>query len=139
MAKEYKTVTTKMTEVAPHYIARYVEWYFSDKNKRKSWEEFNTCDTNIKGKTEEFCESWLTREDTINAIQVYMKHMKKYNLVQIYNSMLQKALSGDTNAAKWVENFSKTEFFDESDSELDNFLTGINIPALKGGGKSGNQ
>lgn len=140
MAREYKTIFAKMEDAAPPYIGRYIAWYFSPKDKRKSWEEFMTCDPNIKGKTEEFCEQWLTREDTQKAIQIYMKHMKTYNLSQIYYKMLDKAMTGDTNAAKWVEQFSNSDFFDESEDELDNFLNGINIPALnKGGGKNGSK
>ena len=57
--------------------------------------------------------------------------MKIYNLNKLYDSMLEKALDGDINAAKWVENFMKSDFFDDSVDEIDEFLSGINIPGLK--------
>ena len=82
--------------------------------------------------SEEFAkENWLTREDTQRAIQIYMKHMKTYNTMRIYRKMLDKALSGDVNAAKWVEQFHESDFFDESTDEIDEFLNKVNIPKLK--------
>ncbi len=63
---------------------------------------------------------------------VYEKHMKKYKMLELYNSMYDKAMTGDTNAAKWVESFSNSKFFDESADEIDNFMNEVNIPALKG-------
>ena len=141
----YKTVLQKMTEVTPYYIAKYVEWYLSDKNERCTWDELCQCDQNYKSKaggykTEQFArENWLTREDTQKAIQIYMKHMKTFNTMQIYQKMFAKALEGDVNAAKYVESFHNSDFFDESDDELNDFLSNINIPALKKGGKNGSK
>lgn len=135
----YKSVYQKMQEYVPYYIAKYLVWHFSDKDERESWEDLCKCDCNFKSKdgtnkTEQFAkENWLTREDSQKAIQVYMKHNKTYNLSKIYYKMLDKALTGDTNAAKWVESFSNSDFFDETEDELNGYLDGINIPALKGG------
>ena len=135
----YKTVLQKMQEVTTYYIAKYVEWYLSDKSERCAWEELCKCDLNFKAKaggykTEQFAkENWLTREDTQKAIQIYLKHMKTFNTMQIYQKMFQKALDGDVNAAKYVESFHNSDFFDEKDDELNDFLSGINIPALKKG------
>ena len=139
----YKSVLQKMQEVTTYYIAKYVEWYLSDKNERCSWEELCKCDINYKTKmggykTEQFAkDNWLTREDTQKAIQIYLKHMKTFNTMQIYQKMFLKALEGDVNAAKYVESFHNSDFFDESDDELNAFLNEINIPALKKGGKNG--
>ena len=142
----YKSVLQKMQEVTTYYIAKYVEWYLSDKNERCSWEELCKCDLNYKSrtgeyKTEQFAkDNWLTREDTQKAIQIYLKHMKTFNTMQIYQKMFQKALDGDVNAAKYVESFHNSDFFDEADDELNDFLSSINIPALKkGGGKNGSK
>ena len=62
--------------------------------------------------------------------------MKIYNLSQIYFKMLNKALSGDVNAAKFIESFSNSDFFkDSEEDEINNFLSNVNIPSLKKGGK----
>ena len=44
ITKDYKTIIQKMQEVAPNYIAKYVEWYLTDPEDRCSWEELCTCD-----------------------------------------------------------------------------------------------
>ena len=139
--KENKSLYAKMEEVAPAYIVRYLCWYFSDKETRKSWNELCTCDPNFKtaegkNKSERFAEeNWLTREDSQKAIKIYMAHMKTYNLSRIYFRMLDKAMAGDVNAAKWVQAFSDSSFFDDSEDEINSFLSDINIPSLKGGKK----
>ena len=45
--------------------------------------------------------------------------------------MLDKALQGDVNAAKYIEGFHNSDFFDEGEDELNDFLNTINIPKLK--------
>ena len=38
MTKE-KTIMQALTEVVPNYLASYLCWYYSDPNKRISWDE----------------------------------------------------------------------------------------------------
>lgn len=125
-----RSVVQKMEQVTTPYIARFIVYYYTPEDKRKPWDEFKTCHELIKNKSFEDCVEWLTREDAQKGLQVYQKHMKLYNLNRLYDSMLQKALEGDTRAASWVENFTQSEFFDESTDEIDDFLSGINIPGL---------
>ncbi len=140
--KSFKTVLQKMTEVAPYYIAKYVEWYLTPTEDRISWEDLCKCDIQYRtrdpegklsiNKSEQFAkENWLTREDTQKAIQIYMKHMKTINTMKIYEKMLDKALQGDVNAAKYIEGFHNSDFFDEGEDEINDFLNTINIPKLK--------
>ena len=51
ITKDYKTIIQKMQEVAPNYIAKYVEWYLTDPEDRCSWEELCTCRRNSQRKT----------------------------------------------------------------------------------------
>lgn len=127
-----KTLREKLCEVVPDYIAKFILWYKSDEEKRPEFDKIKDHNiTNI-----DICMEWLTREDTQDALQVYYKHMKKFNLMKIYETMLEKAMSGDINAAKYVEQFSNSDFFDESTDEIDKFMKEVNIPSLKkGGGK----
>ena len=127
-----KTLREKLCEVVPDYIAKFILWYKSDEEKRPEFDKIK--DHNITNL--DICMEWLTREDTQDALQVYYKHMKKFNLMKIYETMLEKAMSGDINAAKYVEQFSNSDFFDESTDEIDKFMKEVNIPSLKkGGGK----
>ena len=131
MAK-IETLIQKLEKVTTPAIARFIVYYYTPADRRKPWEEWRTCTDLTKKRTFEECEEWLTREDAQIALQVYHKNMKLYNMTRLYDSMLQKALDGDTRAAAWVESFTKSEYFDESQDEIDDFLSGINIPGLKG-------
>ena len=59
-----KTLTQKLCEVMPPYLAMYLQWYYSDPNTRCTWEELCNYDANFKqqgehageNKTEQFCE-----------------------------------------------------------------------------------
>lgn len=135
----YKTINQKLQEIVPKYIANFIVWYYTPEDKRKPFEEFMPYEPNVKNKTLDECKEWLTREDAIEAVKVYHKHMKDLNLMRIYESMLEKAINGDVNSAKWVESFSNSEFFDDSTDEIDDFMKNVNIPALKKGkgGKNG--
>ena len=41
--------------------------------------------------------------------------------------MKGNALNGDVQAANWVTNFSKSDFFNENVNELENFISGLSI------------
>lgn len=127
-----KTIIQKLEEVTTPAIARFIVYYYTPEDKRKDWDDFRTCHDLIKKRTYDECLEWLTREDAQRGLQVYQKHMKLFNLTRLYDAMLEKAMQGDTRAATWVESFTKSDYFDESQDEIDNFLSGINIPGMKG-------
>lgn len=134
-----ESIQQKLHKIVPKYIGNFILWYYTPEDKRKPWEEFMPYEPNVKGKTVEECEEWLTREDSIQAIREYHKHMKDYNLMQLYESMLEKAIKGDVNAAKWVETFSNSDFFNDATDEIDEFMKNVNIAGLKKGGKNGSK
>ncbi|MDF2844055.1 MAG: hypothetical protein K0R00_2481 [Herbinix sp.] len=128
-----ESILQKLKAIVPEYIARFIIWYYSEEDKRCDFKDFMPYEPMVKGKSLDDCLEWLTREDAQEAMQTYHKHMKKFRLMQIYDAMFEKAVQGDTNAAKWVEAFSNSSFFDESTDEIDDFMKKVNIPALKGG------
>jgi len=130
-----ESINQKLQKIVPKYIANFIIWYYSPEEKRCPFEEFMPYEPNVKGKSLEDCEEWLTREDSIQAIREYHKHMKDYNLMQLYDSMLDKAIKGDVNAAKWVEQFSNSDFFNDTTDEIDEFMKNVNLKGLKKGGK----
>lgn len=126
-----KTLREKLMEVIPEHMARFIIWYKSDETKRKPFEELKDAKiTNLDN-----CIDWLTREDCQNALQVYEKHMKKFKLMELYNSMYDKAMKGDVNAAKYVATFTDSSFFDESEDKVEDFMKNVNLSSLKKGGK----
>ena len=133
MADKIKTIIQKLEEVTTPAISRFIVYYYTPEDKRKSWDEFKSCHELIRKRTYDECLEWLTREDAQRGMQVYQKHMKLFNMTRLYDSMLDKAMNGDVNAAKWVESFTHSDYFDESADEIDSYLNGVNIPGLKKG------
>ena len=126
-----KTLREKLMEVIPEHMARFIIWYKSDETKRKPFEELKDAKiTNLDN-----CIDWLTREDCQNALQIYEKHMKKFKLMELYNSMYDKAMKGDVNAAKYVATFADSDFFNDSTDEIEDFMKNVNLSSLKKGGK----
>jgi hypothetical protein len=132
-----ESIQQKLEKIVPKYIARFIIWYKTPEDKRCPLEELMPYEPNFQRKSLEDCMEWLQREDAQEGMQVYLKHMKKFNLMKIYDAMYEKALQGDVNAAKWIESFSHSDFFDESMDDIEDFMKEVNIPALKGGGKNG--
>lgn len=130
-----ESIQQKLHKIVPKYIGNFILWYYTPEEKRCPFEEFMPYEPNVMNKTLDECKEWLTREDSIQAIREYHKHMKDYNLMQLYESMLEKAIKGDVNAAKWVEQFSNSDFFNDTTDEIDEFMKNVNIAGLKKGGK----
>lgn len=103
----------------------FIKWYLNGK-KKEEWE-------NVKGsigisQTSEWAiKTYLEREDVQRAMIEITKLNKDFNLVQIYNAMLEKALAGDTNAGNWITKFSESDFFKNKKDELDNIIDGLNL------------
>lgn len=134
-----QTLLQKLDEVVPRYLSNYIVWYYSDPEKRIPWDDLCKFDVNFKtkkgeNKTEEFAEqNWLPREDVQRAMIIYLQSMKTYNSMKIYQAMLKKALSGDVNSAKYIEDFHKKldkMNVDESEqNEIKELLAGVTINA----------
>ena len=135
-----KTLMQKLQEVMPSYLAYYLIWYYSDPTTRVSWEELCAYDANFRCqgeksgeyKTEDFAEqNWLIREDVQKGMIIYMQHMKTYNQMKVYQSMLAKALTGDVNSAKYLDDFNNKldKMMDnkQEQSEIDELLKGVTI------------
>lgn len=128
-----ESIQQKLEKIVPKYIARFIIWYRTPENKRCDFKDLMPYEPNFQNKNSpDDCMEWLQREDAQEAMQVYLKHMNKFNLMKIYDAMFDKALNGDVNAAKWIESFSNSKFFDESTDDIEDFMKEINIPALKG-------
>ena len=134
-----KTLLQKLDEVMPHYLSSYLCWYYSDPKTRISWDDLCKTDLNFRSngadggnKTEEFAEqNWLIRDDVQKGMIIYLNHMKTYNQMKVYQTMLKKALSGDVNSAKYIDDFNgKLEKMldnKEAQTEIDELLKGVHI------------
>ena len=121
------TMIQRLSQVCPDYVAAFIIWYYTPEDKRQPFDEFkNRWQPNMK--TLDGCMEWLTREDAQEAIVRYKKEMHKLKMMEIYDTMVDKALEGNVNAAKWVEDFTKSDFFDDSTDEINDFLSAIKLP-----------
>ncbi len=134
-----KSLLQKLQEVMKPYLASYLCWYYSDPDTRISWDDLCKQDMNFRtrsgeNKTEDFCEqNWLIRDDVQRGMIIYMQHMKRYNFMKRYQEMTKKALSGDVNAAKYLDDMDRQLdrmcVDKETESEIDELLKGVNINA----------
>ena len=132
-----KSLNQKLCEVMKPYLAAYLTWYYADPDQRCSWDELCNYDQNFKqkngeNKTQEFCETnWLIRDDVQKGMIIYIKHMKRYNFMKRYQEMNKKALSGDVNSAKYVDEMDKIldkmSVDKNTESEIDRLLEGVTI------------
>ncbi|MBE6066196.1 MAG: hypothetical protein E7211_00630 [Clostridium lundense] len=105
-------------------IGYFVKWYVdSDRTKASYEKDIKQCCA---------CEyetalSWLDRKDVKEAIKEYLKSVRELKMLDIYNSMYEKAMKGDKQCADWCEKFFKSDFFGGSKSEIDKILDTLNI------------
>ncbi|ENK1242986.1 hypothetical protein AB2063_001114 [Clostridium botulinum] len=120
----------KLIKVNGNKKAYFVKWYVdSDKFKESFDAEIKKL---VNCEWEYAMSEWLLDEDVQNAIKEYLKAQRSIKMLQMYDAMYEKALKGDKNCADWCINFFKSDFFEDSADEIDDYLEGINIPALKG-------
>lgn len=107
----------------------FVKWYI---NSNKSKEDYNkNCKKNTDVEFDTAMNIWLLEEDVQEAVREYLKAQRQVKMLNMYDSMYQKALAGDVKSAEWVEKFFKSDFFESETDEIDDFLTEINIPTLR--------
>ncbi|EJO5346487.1 hypothetical protein NRP93_000537 [Clostridium botulinum] len=124
------TSIKKLIKTNANKKAYFVKWYV-DSNKSK--ESFNKEIKKLCNCEWEYAMSeWLLDEDVQNAIKEYLKQQRQIKMLEMYDAMYQKAKNGDVKSAEWVEKFFKSDFFEDGADEIDDYLEGINIPALKG-------
>ena len=115
----------------------FIKWYIDSDDKTKANYE-KECKPNSIVEYESAMK-WLLEEDVQEAVKAYLKNQRTFKMLEIYDSMLKKAINGDVKSAEWTEKFFKSDFFagDEID-EIDEYLNDIDIPALSGD-KNGNK
>ncbi|KRU25146.1 hypothetical protein VT91_24710 [Clostridium sporogenes] len=120
----------KLIKVNANKKAYFVKWYVDSDKSRESFDKEIKKLCNCEH--EYAMSEWLLDEDVQNAIKEYLKQQRQIKMMEMYDAMYQKAKNGDVKSAEWVEKFFKSDFFNDSADEIDDYLEGINIPALKG-------
>ncbi|MFT5872853.1 MAG: hypothetical protein ACI8WT_001791 [Clostridium sp.] len=104
----------------------FVKFYCTTDQSKKSYDAIKHLLNNVE--FEYAMENHLTRADVQNAIRMWTKTNKDMNLLKVYNVMLNKALEGDVKSAEYIMRFNSSDFFkDDAESELSDFVSGLNI------------
>lgn len=114
----------KMITTNSQKIGYFVRWYVDSDRSKSSYDKEIKQNTSVEYET---ALSWLDRADVREAIKEYLKSVRELKMLDIYNSMYDKALNGDKQCADWCSKFFKSDFFGEGQSEIDKILDSLNI------------
>ncbi|MHC1746940.1 MAG: hypothetical protein AB9856_00950 [Cellulosilyticaceae bacterium] len=71
--------------------------------------------------------AYLELDDIQNAIKEVYKENRTIKMLDIYDAMCEKALKGDANSAKWIEQFNKSDFFGDTKSAIDKIIDNLDL------------
>ncbi|MBW6410968.1 hypothetical protein [Clostridium weizhouense] len=126
MAKKTNTIQNNVIDILDNKKLWYfVKWYL-DGAKENEWDNVSK-NIGVKCTYDEGIKNYLDREDIQKALIEVTKLQKDFNLVQIYNKMLEKALEGDVNSANWIVKFSESDFFGDKLNELEQLMEGVSL------------
>lgn len=103
----------------------FIKWYLNGQ-KEEEWKQVQMVMC-VDGDSKWGIKTYLEREDVQRALIEVTKLNKDFNLVKIYNKMLEKSLDGDVNSANWIVKFSESDFFGTKTNELDNIINGLSL------------
>lgn len=106
-------------------ISYFVKWYVDSDRSKEDYNKNIKMNTTVEYETA--MNDWLGRVDVQEAIREYLKSIRSLKMLDIYNSMYDKALKGDKQCADWCEKFFKSDFFNDGKSEIDEILESLNI------------
>lgn len=123
-----KGITGKLDSITGSIkYSRFVIWYCTDEDERESFEEFASKNNNNNVSWDYVSKFWLTDESVLEGIKYYMQILHTQKMKNIYDTMYEQAKNGDVQSAKYLIDFAKEYFKDDSTSELENILSGIDI------------
>lgn len=100
-----------------------MKWWLNGDRTEKAYKE-----TNLNGVLSfERALDYLETEEIQGILKQDFKNKQTIRMLELYESMYEKALGGDVKSAEWVEKFNKSEFFGVEKSEIDNILDNLKM------------
>lgn len=129
---EEKTLMQTLDELSGgRRYSMFIVWYCANKKTRESWESF-TSKNNYKNVSWEYVEqNWLLDAGIQRGIKYYMKLQHAEKMKSVYDKMVEQALDGDVQSAKYLMDFADDYFAEDKTDELDDLLSGINLEVEK--------
>ncbi|MHB8065276.1 MAG: hypothetical protein ACYDG2_22140 [Ruminiclostridium sp.] len=112
-----QTSYQKLCEIVPLKLVKFVQWYCSPEETRPKWDDYKS---NCGYVTWETAQEYPLRPDVQKALVYWKEQTFIDNQIKIYDKMLQKAMSGDVNASKFIMDFKfpKANEEDEATGDL---------------------
>lgn len=130
MKKSVPAEIKKMLNSNSQKLSYFVKWYVDSNRSEESYNKEIKHNCGVEYET--VMSDWLLKSDVQEAIKAYLKSVRNLKMLDIYNSMYDKAVNkSDVSSAKWCQDFLTSDFFESKEDEIDNYLSGINIPGLK--------
>lgn len=105
------------------WLKLFLKWYL-DGAKKEDFKKFGTLSDDYNFAME----NYLKRDDVIRCLADYQKRQKDMDFMKLYNTMLKKALDGDTKSADWILKAQDNDFFKtKSKSAIDNLIEGLDV------------
>lgn len=123
-----KGITGKLDSITGSIkYSRFAIWYCTDEDERESFEEFASKNNNNNVSWDYVSKFWLTDEGVLEGIRYYMQILHTQKMKNIYDTMYEQAKNGDVQSAKYLIDFAKEYFKDDSTSELEDILSGVDL------------
>lgn len=106
-------------------IKHITNWWLSEDRTEEGYDK-SQCKTKIKLDYDTVLQ-YLEQDDVQNAIKESYKENRTIKMLEIYDAMVDKALKGDSQSAKWVENFNNSSFFGDTKSAVDKIIEGLDV------------
>jgi hypothetical protein len=104
--------------------SNFVRWYCQPKEDRekdiKNWEQVSK--SKFHGKQLDTVLEWRFETNVQKGIKFWKKLLLVDDILNIYESMLDKALGGDVQAANWIRAFKDDKFFNDGESEFEKLM-----------------
>lgn len=118
---------TKKDVKALYVLFRYAPELLNKPEARESFEGLKEAYASFKGIEEDTCIKWLTEDDGVQkAIKHLIKKQHPLKMANLYKTYLEKS-ENNVQAFKAFNEFCKTYFTDNTESELLDLLQGIDV------------
>ena len=105
------------------WLKYFCKWYI-DGAKKEDFQKWGT----LTDSYDFAMENYLNRDDVIRCLADYTKRQKDMDFMKLYNTMMKKALEGDTKSADWILKAQDNDFFKtKSKSVIDNIIEGLDV------------
>lgn len=118
-----------MFRVCPEMLPKYTE-----EHPIKTFEDLKAAYPGTIRADERICQNYMYEENVQKAIKWIYGKMHTQKMIEVYDKIYEKALSGDTQAVKTLSELGEKLFDTNSDSDLLKALHGVDVDGMDSDG-----